>query len=176
MALTRIRATRPKPGLRPQHLTVVRALAAISDADLVGDALGSTELRFNPRTLRGGDHRFDIGAIQGSAGSVTLLFQALLLPLSFASGSSRLSLVGGTHVSGSPPVPYLTDVYLPALGRIGVRAEVRLRRWGWYPAGGGEIEANVEPTQALRDSVRGAARLRLGPRPVRRIAASGVDR
>ena len=156
VALTRIRATRPKPGLRPQHLTVVRALAAISDADVVGDALGSTELRFNPRTLRCGDHRFDIGAIQGSAGSVTLLFQALLLPLSFGPGPSRLSLVGGTHVSGSPPVPYLADVYLPALGRIGVRTEVRLRRWGWYPAGGGEIEATVEPTQALRGFVPGS--------------------
>ena len=194
VALTGIRAARPKPGLRPQHLTVVRALAAISDADVVGDALGSTELRFNPRTLRGGDHRFDIGAIQGSAGSVTLLFQALLLPLSFAPEPSRLSLVGGTHVSGSPPVPYLTDVYLPALGRIGVRAEVRLRRWGWYPAGGGEIEATVQPTQGLLGfvleglpgfgSVRGLSAVSRLPRSiaerqrrraVERLAAAGVS-
>jgi RNA 3'-terminal phosphate cyclase (ATP) len=136
---------------------VVRSLAAISDADVVGDGLGSTELRFIPRTLRGGDHRFDIGAIRGSAGSVTLLFQALLLPLSFAPEPSRLTLLGGTHVSGSPPVPYLTDVYLPALQRIGIRAEVRLRRWGWYPAGGGEIEATVQPAQGLRGFASGEA-------------------
>ena len=51
VSLTRIRAARPKPGLRPQHQTVVRALAAISDAEVVGDALGSTDLRFVPRTL-----------------------------------------------------------------------------------------------------------------------------
>jgi RNA 3'-terminal phosphate cyclase (ATP) len=134
---------------------VVRALAAISDAEVVGDALGSTEVQFVPRALRGGDYRFDIGAVHGSAGSVTLLFQALLLPLVFAPVPSRLTLLGGTHVPGGPPVPYLTDVYLPALGQIGVRAEVRLRRWGWYPAGGGEIEATIQPAHDLRGFVPG---------------------
>jgi RNA 3'-terminal phosphate cyclase (ATP) len=168
VALTRIRVGRAKPGLRPQHQTVVRALAAISDADVVGDTLGSTELQFAPRTLRGGDYRFDIGAIRGSAGSVTLLFQALLLPLSFAPSPSRLTLLGGTHVPGSPPVPYLTEVYLPALARIGVRAEVRLRRWGWYPAGGGEIGAIVQPAQGLRGFVPGGPP---GFGPVRGLSA-----
>jgi RNA 3'-terminal phosphate cyclase (ATP) len=153
VSLTRIRANRPKPGLRPQHLTVVRALAAISEAEVAGDALGSTELRFVPHTLRGGGLRFDIGAIRGSAGSVPLLFQALLVPLSFAAGPSRLSLLGGTHVPGGPPVPYLADVYLPTLRRLGVRAEVRLRRWGWYPAGGGELEATIQPAPSLRGLV-----------------------
>lgn len=193
VALTRIRAARPKPGLRPQHQTVVRALAAISDADVVGDALGSTELQFAPRMLRGGDHRFDIGEIRGSAGSVALLFQALLLPLVFAPGPSRLTLLGGTHVSGSPVVHYLTEVYLPALERIGVRADVRLRRWGWYPAGGGEIEATIQPAQALRGfapaalpdfgSVRGLSAVSRLPgsiaerqrsRAIERLAAAGV--
>jgi RNA 3'-terminal phosphate cyclase (ATP) len=155
VSLTRVRAGRPKPGLRPQHQTVVRALAAISDAEVGGGALGSTEVRFVPRTLHGGDYHFDIGAIRGSAGSVALLFQALLLPLVFAPAPSRLTLLGGTHVSGSPPVPYLTDVYLPALGQIGVHAEVQLRRWGWYPAGGGEIEATIQPVQGLRGFVPG---------------------
>ena len=134
VALTRVRARRSKPGLQPQHLAVVRALAAISDAEVSGDALGSTELRFAPRTLRGGDYRFDVGAIKASAGSVSLLFQALLLPLTLASGPSRLTLVGGTHVPSSPPVHYLTAVFLPALAGTGVDARLALRRWGWYPA------------------------------------------
>jgi RNA 3'-terminal phosphate cyclase (ATP) len=155
VSLTRIRVNRAKPGLQPQHLTVVRALAAISDAEVVGDALDSTEVRFTPRMLRGGEHRFDVGAVRGSAGSVTLLLQALILPLVFAPAPSRLTLLGGTHVFGSPPFPYLTEVYLPALGHIGVRAEVRLRRWGWYPAGGGEIEATIQPARDLRGFVPG---------------------
>jgi RNA 3'-terminal phosphate cyclase (ATP) len=145
LALTRVRARRPKPGLQPQHLAVVRALAAIGDATVRGDTLGSTELSVVPRSIRAGEHVVDIAAATPSAGSVTLLFQALLLPLALAGAPSRLVLRGGTHVPWSPVVPYLTDVFLPALASIGLRAEVRLRRYGWYPAGGGEIEARIEP-------------------------------
>ena len=70
VALTGIRAHRPRPGLQPQHLAVVRALATVSDAEVTGDQLDSTELTFAPRQLRGGSYRFDVGAVKGSAGSV----------------------------------------------------------------------------------------------------------
>ncbi|MBI4561029.1 MAG: RNA 3'-phosphate cyclase [Candidatus Rokubacteria bacterium] len=149
LTLTRIRARRPKPGLQPQHLTVVRALAAISDAEVKGDGLDSTELTFLPRTLRGGSYRFDVGAVKASAGSVSLLFQALLLPLALAPTESRLTRLGGTHVPWSPPVHYLTEVFLPALRQIGVEARLTLKRWGWYPAGGGEVEATIVPARQL---------------------------
>lgn len=147
VTLRQIRARRSRPGLQPQHLTVVRALTAISDAAVTGDALDSTQVTFVPRTLRGGIYHFDIGAIRGSAGSVSLLFQALALPLAMATQPSTLLLRGGTHVPWSPPVPYLTSVFVPAVGRIGVRAALTLRRWGWYPAGGGEVEASITPSR-----------------------------
>lgn len=124
VTLRGIRARRPRPGLQPQHLTVVRALAAISGAEVTGDTLDSTDVTFAPRGLRGGSYDFDVGAIRGSAGSVSLLFQALLLPLTLATEPSRLVLRGGTHVRWSPPVHYLTAVFLPALGRIGVHARL----------------------------------------------------
>ena len=66
----------------------------------------------------------------GSAGSISLLFQALLLPLAFASEPSRLALRGGTHVPWSPPVHYVSQVFLPALRTIGLDADITLRRWG----------------------------------------------
>ncbi len=149
VTLSNIRLRRPRPGLQPQHLAVVQALAAISDAEVAGDRLDSTEVTFSPRMLRGGSYRFDVGAVRGSAGSVSLLFQAVLLPLAFAATPSRLTLIGGTHVPWSPPVHYLTDVFLPALRRTGVEAGMTLRRWGWYPRGGGEIEASVTPAHEL---------------------------
>ena len=162
VALDRIRASRPRPGLQPQHLTVVRALGAISDAEVEGDALDSTRLAFTPRALRAGDYAFDVGAIRGSAGSVSLLFQALLLPLGFATEPSRLVLRGGTHVPWSPPVDYLGQVFLPALRSIGLDAEITLKRWGWFPRGGGEIEARIQPATGLT-SVRWQA---CAPRPL----------
>jgi RNA 3'-terminal phosphate cyclase (ATP) len=143
--IVRIRAARPRPGLQPQHLTVVRALAAISGAAVTGDALGSTAVTFAPRAVQPGEYRFDVGALTGSAGSVTLLFEALLLPLALAAGPSRLTLVGGTHVPWSPPAHNLTDVFLPALAPAGVDVRLRLVRWGFYPAGGGEVVAEIQP-------------------------------
>jgi RNA 3'-terminal phosphate cyclase (ATP) len=84
---------------------------------------------------------------------VSLVFQALLLPLAFAEAPSRLTLTGGTHTTWSPPFHYLTETFLPALAEMGVGAQVALRRWGWYPRGGGEIEATIAPT--TRTALRG---------------------
>ncbi len=183
--ITGVRARRPRPGLQPQHLAVVRALAAVSDAAVSGDRLDSTEITFEPRAVRPGDWRFDIGAVRGSAGSVSLLFQALLLPLARAGGESRLTLVGGTHVPWSPPVHYLTEVFLPALAAAGLRASVQLRRWGWYPAGGGEIGALVEPVPALRgfraeepepgERVRGLSAVSRLPRSIAERQKKGAE-
>jgi len=144
--IERIRAGRRQPGLRPQHLTAVRAVAAICGARLEGDAIGSQTLLFEPQhPPRPGYYEFDVreAAKGGSAGSVTLIFQTLLLPLALAGGKSELILRGGTHVAWSPPFHYLQYVYLPAVARLGVEARVELRKWGWYPVGGGEIRAVV---------------------------------
>jgi RNA 3'-terminal phosphate cyclase (ATP) len=145
VTVTHVRARRAKPGLQPQHLAVVRALATIGDAEVAGDHLGSTEIHFAPRTLRPGQYRFDVAAAKPSAGSVCLLFQSLLLALGRARAPSQLTLLGGTHLPWSPPFHYLALVFLPALRGIGVVADVDLRRWGWYPAGGGEIVARIGP-------------------------------
>ena len=143
VTMTSIRAGRPRPGLQPQHLTVVRALAAIGDAAVSGDAFGSMSVTFVPRGVRGGDYTFDVGADRASAGSVSLLCQALILPLCLAGLPARLTLIGGTHVPWSPPVHYLRDVFFPALHEIGIEIRLQLRRWGWYPAGGGAIEVSI---------------------------------
>jgi RNA 3'-terminal phosphate cyclase (ATP) len=122
---------------------------AISDAEVSGDALDSTSLTFTPRGLRGGDYAFDVGAERGSAGAVSLLCQALVLPLALAPAPSRISLIGGTHVPWSPPVHYLRDVFFPVLEQIGIAVALQIRRWGWYPAGGGQIDVTITPASAI---------------------------
>lgn len=152
LRITGIRAGRKKPGLRPQHLTVVRALAAICAGELRGDAINSQQLFFQPGGRpSGGDYLFDVGdaARGGSAGAVTLIAQAVLLPLAFASHSSRVTLRGGTHVPWSPSFHYLRDVFLPVAGRIGCQAEAHLKAWGWYPVGQGEVELVIRPSRGL---------------------------
>jgi RNA 3'-terminal phosphate cyclase (ATP) len=141
-----IRAGRRKPGLQPQHLTAVRAAAAVCGAHLEGDGLGSQALTFVPGgPPRPGQYAFDVteAARRGSAGSVGLVLQTVLLPLALARGESHLTLRGGTHVPWAPPVPYLQHVFLPVLARMGVQAHMELVRWGFYPAGGGEIRVRI---------------------------------
>jgi RNA 3'-terminal phosphate cyclase (ATP) len=141
-----IRAGRAKPGLRPQHLTAVRAAAAVCDAHLDGDALGAQTLVLAPGgPAHPGEYAFDVAEVSegGSAGAVGLVLQTVLLPLALVEGESRLTLRGGTHVPWAPPVSYLEYVFLPVLARMGVRAQVELVRWGFYPAGGGEVQIRV---------------------------------
>jgi len=50
-----IRKGRKRPGLMPQHLTSVRAIQLLSNADVAGDEHGSGELVFRPQEVRGGE-------------------------------------------------------------------------------------------------------------------------
>jgi RNA 3'-terminal phosphate cyclase (ATP) len=152
MRIEYIRARRKKPGLRPQHLTAVRAAAAVCAARLEGDELGSQTLTFAPGgPARPGQYTFDVtdAAQGGSAGSVGLVLQTVLLPLALAqpdhgrAAESHLTLQGGTHVPWAPSASYLEHVFLPVLARMGVRIQVELVHWGFYPAGGGEIRVRI---------------------------------
>ncbi len=145
MRLTNVRARRPQPGLKPQHLKAVEAAAQISAARVEGATPGSQTLVFEPTDLKGGHYAFDIG----TAGSVSLLLQTLWLPLSFAAGPSRLRLAGGTHVPWSPCVHYLQWQWLPYLAEIGYHVECSLERAGFYPRGGGLLQADIVPSRHL---------------------------
>ncbi len=150
--LTHLRANRSKPGLRPQHLTAVRAVARLCGAALVGDALDSRTLEFRPAMPpQPGTYEFDVSANSqgGSAGAITLIFQAILWPLLFAGGRSRVTLRGGTHVNMSPPWHYMTHVAGPVFARMGVRFDAELAAWGFYPVGGGVVSATVAPLDRL---------------------------
>ena len=153
LKLHRIRAGRSRPGLRPQHLTAVRAVAAVCDARLRGDAIGSRVLSFEPQSLpQGATYRFDVQDVaeHGSAGSVTLILQAMLWPLLFADGPSQVILQGGTHVPFSPPYHYVEHVFRPAVARFGVDVELQLDAWGWLPAGNGQLTAHIRPARGLQ--------------------------
>lgn len=139
--LVNVRARRPDPGLRPQHLACVRAAVAVSGATAEGAELGSRRIRFDPGAARAGDYLLDVG----TAGAVTLLFHALCFPLALCGGTSTLKLRGGTHVRASPPFHYLSLVWEPAMRALGYDFALELDQAGFYPEGGGEVTARVRP-------------------------------
>ena len=140
-----IRAKRKTPGLMRQHLTAVNAAVAISGAEVNGAQVGSTELSFTPDKLQGGDYNFNIG----TAGSCTLVLQTVLPALLMAEQESRLVITGGTHNTMSPPFHFLQRAFIPLLKRMGIEVELQLNRFGFYPAGGGEITATIKPSSEL---------------------------
>jgi RNA 3'-terminal phosphate cyclase (ATP) len=141
--IDKIRANRPKPGLARQHLTCVEAICEICGGKCEGAAVGSTMLDFEPGKVRAGNYRFDIG----SAGSASLVVQTALPVLFFAGGQSTITVTGGTHNSWAPPFDFLKDSFLPAILAGGFKADCRLLRYGFFPAGGGEIVFEVQPTR-----------------------------
>lgn len=154
--IVNVRARRDKPGLAPQHLAAVRAVQAICGASVQGAALRSTELSFSPGAIRGGEYRFDIG----TAGSVTLLLQALL-PAMAASGERFHAVVtGGTDVRAAPPADYLREVLLALLARMGLQVRFQVRRRGYYPRGGGEVELAIRAARPRALSLATSAEFR----------------
>lgn len=144
-AMHAIRAGRSKPGLMRQHLTAVKAAAEICGAAVEGAEVGSRMLSFRPGPVRAGDYTFRIG----SAGSTGLVLQTVLPPLALAGGRSRVVIEGGTHNTGAPPFDFLARAFLPLLRRMGFDARAALKRPGFYPAGGGVIEAEIGPAGPL---------------------------
>ena len=106
--------------------------------------------------MYGGNYRFTIP----TAGAVTLLLQAVLLPLALAGETSTLRLQGGTHVPWSPTYEYLAWHFVPFAERLGLRLRVQLVKAGFYPKGGGEMIVRIrpaeEPLRPLRLTERGA--------------------
>ena len=141
-----IRAKRTKPGLRPQHLACVKAIQSITKAEIKGAEIGSKELVFIPEGIYPGEYVFDIG----TAGSTSLVLQSMLLPLTVAQDCSFIRIKGGTHVPWSPPFHYLRYVFAPTLADLGVKIELNINKWGFYPEGGGEIEGKIYPFQTLK--------------------------
>jgi RNA 3'-terminal phosphate cyclase (ATP) len=141
-----IRAGRPKPGLLRQHLTAVKAAAAISAAEVAGCEIGSGTLTFSPGAVRAGEYSFAIG----TAGSCTLVLQTVLPALLTAGESSHIRISGGTHNKAAPPLEFLSRAFLPLINRMGPTVVLRTERVGFYPRGGGLIEAQVVPVACLR--------------------------
>jgi RNA 3'-terminal phosphate cyclase (ATP) len=141
-----VRARRAKPGLQRQHLTAVNAAAEIGRAQVEGAAVNSQAFTFIPGEVVPGEYVFDIG----TAGSTTLVLQAVLPPLMLASAPSLIKLEGGTHNVHAPPFEFLEKTFLPLINRIGPQVQIELERYGFYPPGGGKFNVYIEPAAALR--------------------------
>ena len=136
----RIRHHRPRPGLKNQHLTCIRALEQIAKVHVEGARLGSAVIEFFPAAVMPGTYSIDIG----TAGSITLLLQALLLPCMFADGPIQLNVTGGTDTKWSIPIDFFSRLILPFF-RECAGIELKKIQRGFYPKGQGVVELAILP-------------------------------
>nr|CAA6827993.1 MAG: RNA 3'-terminal phosphate cyclase (EC [uncultured Thiotrichaceae bacterium] len=165
-----IRSGRRKPGLLRQHLTCVLASQKICSARVDGAELGSSYLLFEPGKIQSGDYDFDIG----TAGSTCLVFQTVLPALLMAEGVSTVKLRGGTHNMMAPSFDFIKHSFLPLLQRMNIDVTAELNAFGFYPAGGGEWIALINPSSVTR-SVKLMERGELESREAV-VTQSGIDR
>ena len=141
-----IRKNRPQPGLKSQHLFCIKALEKLCNAKAEGAELGSTYLKYVPGKIEGKTIDIDIQ----TAGSITLLLQAVLLPSMFADKNVRLNIVGGTDTKWSPGFDYFNNVFLPQARKY---ADIgcKLIKRGYYPKGSGKVELKISPKYRISD-------------------------
>jgi RNA 3'-terminal phosphate cyclase (GTP) len=144
--ISNIRKGRKTPGLKRQHLHSIKALEQLCGATTIGAEEGSTELHFSPSKLKPQTLSIDIG----TAGSITLLMQSLLLPCIFGGGKYRLRIKGGTDVAWSMPADYLREVIIPTLKRYS-DIDCLVESRGYYPAGGGRIDIKIKGKHTLEN-------------------------
>jgi RNA 3'-phosphate cyclase len=145
--LVNIRANRPKPGLAAQHLMCVKAAGQISGGFYKGASLGSSVLFFEPKEVKAGTYHFAIG----TAGATGLVLHTLALPLALRGhGESHLTITGGTHVKAAPTFHFNQTTWAAYHRRFGIEMELEMIRPGFYPRGGGEIRARIQPCSAVK--------------------------
>ena len=141
-----IRHRRNNPGLRPQHLESVNTAAKLCNAETEGIVLGSKELWFKPNGIVTGV----INAEIGTAGSIPMLLLTVLPICAYAIGDVCIHVInGGTDVSHAPTINYLNYLLLPILERMGLKASLTIKKFGYYPKGMGEVILNVYKNSKL---------------------------
>ena len=140
--LENIRKNRKVVGLRPQHLTAIKIIQKITNAQISGAEIGSTELKFIPGDVKSLDLIEDVG----TAGSISLILQVLIPVVAISQKKLDLKIKGGTDVLWSPSIDYTQYVLREAYSRMGIKFSLELCKRGYYPKGGGEINLHVNPS------------------------------
>ena len=140
-----IRKGRTVPGLRAQHLTSIKLLAKICNAQVEDLTIGSKSIKFIPNDVKSYCLKENIG----TAGSISLLLQVLIPSVSISKKSLNLSIIGGTDVAWSPTSYYTKYVLMEAYSRFGINFSMEIKKRGYFPKGGGIVELQVFPSNKI---------------------------
>jgi RNA 3'-phosphate cyclase len=138
-----IRLQRPNPGLKAQHMTCINTLQKLCEGQKTqGTSIKSSEIKFIPGIYKAKNCEIDIG----TAGSIPLLLQSILLPSIFSDKKHSITIKGGTDVKWSMTIDYFKEVIIPQLKRFCNEIKILTKKRGYYPKGGGIVEIRINPS------------------------------
>ncbi len=141
-----IRKGRKNPGLQAQHLKGIEAAAKLCSAELKNAKIGSKEIEFIPKDIKGDYFSIDIG----TAGSIALVLQTLIPVCIHADNEVELEITGGTDVAWSPNMEYFQEVFCGIVKKMGIEIESEILKYGFYPKGGGKVKVRIKPCKELK--------------------------
>ncbi|MHA1272171.1 MAG: RNA 3'-terminal phosphate cyclase [Promethearchaeota archaeon] len=139
-----IRANRPKPGLRLQHLLGLRALSELTGSKLSSCDVGTTELTFIP----GNKLKNNITLKVKTAANIGLLLQPIQIACLKFKGADEIRIRidgGGTFGEWAPGLNYLKYITYEIFKKIGFFINLNIIKHGWYPKGGAKVECILKP-------------------------------
>ncbi len=139
--VTNIRGHRETAGLGKQHLTGLDFLRVACNARVFGAKIGSKDIAFKPNEFSGGEFSLNVG----SAGSICLVLQSLLLPS--MKKQTRLKISGGTDVPFAPPINFFVHEFFPILRKMHANFDLKIVNRGYYPKGGGLAIFSSKPLE-----------------------------
>lgn len=144
-----IRSKRPNPGLRPQHIHSVKALATIFNAKVQNLDVGNQNIKFIPSTNHYDQDISNIDIDIGTAGSIPMLLQTIIPSISLSKKNMEIKIIGGTDVIASPTIDYMKYVVSEMYKNIGINFTIDVVRRGYYPKGGGIVYVKILPCKNL---------------------------
>ena len=145
-----IRANRPKPGLRLQHLLGLKLLSEVSNSSLSPCEVGSEEISLTPNSTD--DVKSTIQLNVSTAASIGLLLQPIQIASLGFKKPEKIEIVvkgGGTFGKWAPSVNYLQEVTYKLFERSRLKIDIDILKHGFYPKGGAQLKCVIHPSKEI---------------------------
>jgi len=141
-----IRKGRKNPGLKPQHISILKILKKVCGANIDDVKIGSTDLQFFPNEMKRG---LNLTEDVETAGSISLIIQVLIPAVAICKKSLKIRITGGTNVLWSPTIDYTQIILKELYARMGIKFLIKMVKRGYYSKGGGIIDLEVFPSERI---------------------------
>jgi len=147
ITIKNIRANRPNPGLRLQHLLGLKTLANLTNSKLSDCNVGTEEITFIPNIKN--EIMSNISLNINTAASIGLLLQPIQIACLGFKKPEKIEIKirgGGTFGKWAPGLNYLKAVTYKIFEASGLKFKVDILKHGFYPKGGAQVNCYIYPS------------------------------